>query len=186
MILLVWWLYEKNTFKKLYYLFNNSTCNIWISIYIVMLFNRSKEYYENNSVLADVLYEILPKNNLSVSDNLNNYLLENSNLIIYISSGKDKNIKEFENSFKSYIIGNNLKNDIIYIDSNDIKKSNFIEDLFNNYASNDVILSNKPTIKYPTLIIFKNGKIINVYNEKIPNLYSVKIFLMTNGVEIND
>ena len=38
----------------------------------------------------------------------------------------------------------------------------------------------------PTLIIFKNGKIINVYNEKIPNLYSVKIFLMTNGVEIND
>lgn len=55
-----------------------------ISIYIVMLFNRSKEYYENNSVLADVLYEILPKNNLSVSDNLNNYLLENSNLIIYI------------------------------------------------------------------------------------------------------
>ena len=61
-----------------------------------------------------------------------------------------------------------------------------VEDLFNNYASNDVILSNKPTIKYPTLIIFKNGKIINVYNEKIPNLYSVKIFLMTNGVEIND
>ena len=157
-----------------------------ISIYIVMLFNRSNEYYENNSVLADVLYEILPKNNLSVSDNLNNYLLENSNLIIYISSGKDKDIKEFENSFKSYIIENNLKNDIIYIDSNDIKKSNFIEDLFNNYASNDVILSNKPTIKYPTLIIFKNGKIINFYNEKIPNLYSVKIFLMTNGVEIND
>ena len=115
-----------------------------ISIYIVMLFNRSKEYYENNSVLADVLYEILPKNNLSVSDNLNNYLLENSNLIIYISSGKDKDIKEFENSFKSYIIENNLKKDIIYIDSNDIKKSNFIEDLFNNYASNDVILSNKP------------------------------------------
>ena len=113
-------------------------------------------------------------------------MLENSNLIIYISSGKDKDIKEFENSFKSYIIENNLKNDIIYIDSNDIKKSNFIEDLFNNYASNDVILSNKPTIKYPTLIIFKNGKIINVYNEKIPNLYSVKIFLMTNGVEIND
>ena len=67
-----------------------------ISIYIVMLFNRSKEYYENNSVLADVLYEILPKNNLSVSDNLNNYLLENSNLIIYISSGKDKDIKELE------------------------------------------------------------------------------------------
>lgn len=159
---------------------------IIISVYIVVLFNKSKEYYENNSVLTDILYEILPQNDLDINENLKNYLLENSNLIIYISSGKDKEIKDFENELKNYILENKIQEDIVYINYDDIKKTNFIYDLLNNYSDTENIPEYSIISNKPILILFDNGYISNIYNKEEPNIYEINWFLIGNGVVEND
>ena len=159
---------------------------ILIAIYVTLLFKKSKEYYENNSVMKDILYEILPKDNLDINENLKNYLLENSDLVIYISSGKDKDIKDFENEFKDYIVDKKLQEDLIYIDYNNIKKTNFINELIDNYSNTENISNYSIISNSPILITFEEGHISSIYNKKNPSVYEINWFLIGNGVVEND
>lgn len=94
------------------------------------IYNDSKESYISN-VLLEVKYE-----------DLNNYLLETTNSIIYVSnSSSDKSIK-FEKIFNKVIEDYELENNIVFININD---TNIVDPLYQNapqllfYKSNDVI-----------------------------------------------
>ena len=75
-------------------------------------------------------------------EDLNNYLLETTNSIIYVSnSSSDKSIK-FEKIFNKVIEDYELENNIVFININD---TNIVDPLYQNapqllfYKSNDVI-----------------------------------------------
>lgn len=156
-----------------------------ISFYIVALFNKNKEYYENNSVLKDILSEIIIKKDLTIKENFNSYLLEDSDLIVYMSSGKNKNIKSFENEFKHYIINHKFENDIVYINLDNVDK-NFVNNFIDEFNSDEELKNYEIDIKQPMIIIFKDGKIYNIYNEKNQSIYNINLFFIETGVVIND
>ena len=156
-----------------------------ISFYIVALFNQNKEYYENNSILKDILSEIIIKKDLTINENFDNYLLEKSDLIVYISSGKNKNIKSFENEFKKYVIEHKLEDDIVYINLDNTNKD-FVTDFLHIFSSNEELKNYQINIKQPIFIVFKDGKIRNVYNEKDGSIYKVNLFFIETGVVVND
>lgn len=159
---------------------------ISISLYIVLLYNRSKEYYMNNSVLLDVVSELVPEKNLSVDENMNNYLVENSNVIIYVASGKNTFIKNFEIEFKKFIINEKLTSNIMYINADKIKNSDFLEQLCDYYCNDMVNLDATSYKKKSIVLVFKESKIVQVYDSFSPNLYEMKLLLIKSGVIEND
>lgn len=137
----------------------------------------------NNSVLSDVLLEIVPEKTFDAEQNMGNYLMENSNLIIYMSSGKNTYIKDFELDFKNFIISKNLKSDIMYINFDKLKGTKFIEDFKSSYVPEQITFENNKTCK---IFIFKDKMVVDIYESASPIIYEIKIFLIKNGVITND
>ena len=102
-----------------------------------------------------------------------------------MSSGKNKNIKSFENEFKHYIINHKFENDIFYINLDNVDK-NFVNSFIDEFNSDEELKNYEIDIKQPMIIIFEDGKIYNIYNEKNQSIYNINLFFIETGVVIND
>ena len=81
---------------------------------------------------------------------LDDYIIENKDAIIYVSVLGNKSINKFEEKFKNSIIDNNLKNDILYLDLT--------------YENQDAAVNKLQIGKnYPYLVVYTNGKITDTY-----------------------
>ncbi len=72
------------------------------------------------------------------------YMVDNSDLIIYISDKYDLSNSPFESKFENKLNELNLKSNLVYIDKNDIN-NDFLEKLKNDYEIN-INLKNCPII----------------------------------------
>ena len=93
---------------------------------------------------------------------LDDYLVENKEAIVYVSVLNDEKIRMFENKFKNLIIKNDLNNKVLYLNL-----TNESVEINKKYLSN---LS-----EVPTLIIFDEGKVVESYSIK-DNNYDIKAF----------
>lgn len=138
----------------------------------VFVFNMSKWYREANqynTVLNKTILEVLPSD-------LENYLIENGNIMIYVTSTTDENLKTFETELKDYLIENQLENLFVYYDYEKDVDSAF-ENLFNQQ------------IIYPNIYNIKEHTLQNkLYNQKTTiNIEEVINFIEINeGYEYND
>lgn len=144
--------------------------------YFAFWYTETKEYSANNSVMTGYLLEIGED---EIVANLSNYILDNPNIVLYMSYGNDSSVKDFENEFKNFINQNNIKASFIYIDLNRIDDKNFINDFKDNFFSEELKNKNFTVEKQPNLYIFKEGKIESAlyYSKQAINLTDVKIFL---------
>ena len=109
--------------------------------------------YNNTSPMLDVVSEIN-------ADEISNYVMENQNFIIYVSSSTNDKVKGFEKNFSKYIVDKGISNSILYInlDTNDnaLLTNQLItyartKDVKNNINNNGV-----------SIYIFDNGDITKV------------------------
>ncbi len=123
--------------------------SIIITIYILNLYKQYNDEKLSTSVISSVLSEIK-------YDDLDNVVKDRDFLIIYICSSKESECRNFERDFKEYVIKNDLSDDMAYlnIDSNSI-----INKIYINYKHEDLV---KKLNDYPSLLIFSNGKIIDL------------------------
>lgn len=161
-------------------LFVIMTLVICLTLYMVEWHKTIKEYYQNNSIIAEVLPKI-------ESETISSYLLDNSEVVIYISSSKDQEIKSFEQKFKKYITGNDLdlNDNIVYFDTIDLEQE-YINNLFIKYTGTTFKKMKK--IVVPNLIYFSNGEIVDILyvKENEITISNVKSFMKRNGVITND
>lgn len=151
---------------------------IALTFYLVEWYKTLKEYYQNNSIVAEVLPKI-------ESESIESYLLDNSDVIIYISKSNDQSVKTFEKKFKKYILSNDLNDNIIYFDVSTLEQE-YINDLLIKYIG--------PTFKkfkqivVPNLIYFSNREIVDVLyvKENEITMSAVKKFMKRNSVIVND
>lgn len=125
--------------------------------YVRGWYNTSKIYYSQNSIVKEVTREIN-------YDEIFNYTLESQNFILYVSSGSNIEIKDFENDFKKLILKLDIGEDILYLNLDNVDISLFNNNLKNDFASNDHIKSRISDNSPVTLYVFENGKIISVLN----------------------
>lgn len=92
------------------------------------------------------------------------YITENLDAVIYIGASEDINCREVEAKFKNYIITNELREEIIYLNISDSdNRKSVISEINANYVDNQ----SRITIgSYPALIIFKNGKIYDAVSKQ--------------------
>ena len=127
-------------------------------IYIFMWYSSKEKSKLELPILDDY---IMPIN----YNELNDYIIENKDAVIYTSVLNDVNIRLFENKFKNVIIKNNLNSSILYLDlTNEIKDNNVLLKMEKKYGTK---------IEVPSLMVFKDGILIDVYNIKEDN-YNVK------------
>lgn len=134
-----------------------------LTIVVVIYFFLWKNTYEKSKLQTPILDEYL----LVINYNeLNNYLVENKDAIIYVSKLNNENIRLFENKFKNIINKNNLNNKILYLDlTEELKENNIVKEINKKYG--------KEMTEVPTIVIIKDGKISSSYNIK-ENGYNVK------------
>ena len=135
-----------------------------LTIVVVIYFFLWKNTYEKSKLQTPILDDYL----LVINYNeLNNYLVENKDAIIYISKLNNENIRLFENKFKNIINKNNLNNKILYLDlTEDLKENNIVKKINKKYG--------KEMTEVPTIVIIKDGKISSSYNIK-ENKYNIKL-----------
>lgn len=135
--------------------------------------------YDNNKlndpVITDTLVEVK-------YNNLDNILRERDFLVVYMCTTNEKVCRSFESKFKKYINNNNLNDEIVYLNLGlKYDENNYINKIYNKYKSDDLV---KKANKYPTLLVFKSGKIIDVLSssDKVITINEIEQFL--KGYEI--
>ena len=131
---------------------------IFTILLVVYLFNW-QSIYQKNKLQEPVLDKYLMVINYN---ELDDYLVENKEAIVYVSVLNDEKIRMFENKFKNLIIKNDLNNKVLYLNL-----TNESVEINKKYLSN---LS-----EVPTLIIFDEGKVVESYSIK-DNNYDIKAF----------
>lgn len=141
-------------------------------IYIFMWYSSKEKSKLELPILDDY---IMPIN----YNELNDYIIENKDAVIYTSVLNDVNIRLFENKFKNVIIKNNLNSSILYLDlTNEIKDNNVLLKMEKKYGTK---------VDIPSVMVFRDGVLTDVYNIKEDN-YNIKKLekYLEKEVVIND
>lgn len=141
-------------------------------------YNTSKEYYAQNSVMTKVVREI--KN-----DEIANFSMENQRFILYVSSGKNTLVKDFEDDFKDLIQKMDLNEEILYLNLDGVDTNDFYNSLRNKFASNSKIKNQIVSDTDASMYFFNDGKITAILNHV--NEYSTKrVETVINSWEIDN
>ena len=128
---------------------------IVVVTYIFMLFSTK----EKNKLEAPILDQYIMTINYN---ELDNYIVENKDAIIYTSILNNTEIRTFENKFKNIIQKHDINNNILYLDLT--KDQSKIKELELKYSKE---------ITMPSLLKFQDGTLKEVYSIK-ENNYNIK------------
>ena len=130
------------TFLLMYYF------HMWYDVYMEDKLNKA---------IMDKYMEVINYNELD------NYLVENTNTILYVSILEDIDVRNFEKKFKNMYRKKKISRDILYMDvAEDVGLINSIMNKYSSGLNSGV----------PTLIVFEDGKIKSFYDIK-ENNYNV-------------
>ena len=142
------------------------------SILFVIYIYKWYETYNQNKLNTSIMNNYLTVINYN---ELDNYIIENKDAIIYVSILGDEKINKFEKSFKNTITTNNLKESILYLDLTNENIPN---------ATNKLKIDDQ----FPYLVVYTNGKITDTYkiNKNNYNTKKIEKYLTRIGVIEND
>ncbi len=134
------------------------------------------EYEKSTNETLDILSSVN-------EDELSTYLVENRDIILYMSPSGDETIKEFEKELRKYVLNHQLSQDIIYLNTRNVSNS-FFTNFKSKYFSDNLKASDIEVIKQPNMFLVENGKIVSVmYNSKKSiNIEDVKKFIEAQEV----
>lgn len=114
-------------------------------------------------------------------DDLKSYLVENTDIVIYISHAKDEELRAFEETLNNYIKENDLAKQIVYLNLDEVSLA-FYENIKNNYFSGN--LKNSKLIEQANMLLVENSKVTKLMyeKEKAISLNDIQEFLEVNEV----
>lgn len=142
------------------------------TILLLIYIYKWYDTYNENTLNTSIMNEYLTVINYN---ELDNYIIENKDAVIYVSILGNEKINRFERKFKNAILDNNLKNEILYLD-------------LTNENINTVTKKLQIDENFPHLVVYTNGIITDTYNIKENNYSSNKTIKYLNriGVTNND
>lgn len=140
-----------------------------------MWYLNDQEYKMTIPILQDILYEIR-------SDELENYIYENENAVLYIGVTSNEACRKLEKEMKPFIEEERLKEEITYLNLSNVQDISEFYQRFNELYQGTISLT-----KYPALVKFEKGKVANLWEggDTSLTLDQVKEFLKINKIEGN-
>ncbi len=133
------------------------TLIIVLTLLLIIYILKWNKTYNDSKMNTEILNEYLQVINYN---ELNDYIIENEDAVIYVSILGDNEIRTFEKKFKNTIVENNLRNSILYLnitneDQEKVKSKLKIDD------------------NLPYLVVYTNGIITDTYSIS-KNKYNIK------------
>ena len=127
---------------------------IFLTYYIFSWYNLIQEKKYNESYLIKTNTISLEVNDLTEIEST--FTEAPSEYLVYIGYKNDEEIYKLEKSLKKIIDKNNLNDNFYYIDVTELRK----EDGYLEKLNNTLGLEENKITKVPTIIYFKNGKVL--------------------------
>jgi hypothetical protein len=147
----------------------------------VIVFNLAKIYKDiknekNTSEINLTIFEVL-------ESEIDEFLTENDSKIIYFAYSQNKDILDFEEDLKKYVVKNQIENNFVYLDLSKTSL-NFQTSFSKSYLKNDF---KDIKLEYPNMIYFKDGVAASAlyFLETEINIEDVKLFI-EQIEELND
>lgn len=158
---------KKDIPKKNYFILGIILIISCILVYYINTWYSLYQYEKRGSSPITTYMEIINYNEVE------NYIAENSDAIIYVSKSNNLKIRKFEEDNEKLFKKLELNYNILYMDAKDVKK-----DLKIKYNVNE----------YPTILFFKNKRLVNKYVLELDNInYSdMKSIIDYSNGENND
>ena len=147
--------------KKNYLVLFLLATSVVVVCFVLMNLYNSNKVVTYNSPVKNVINEIK-------YDDLESYLQENLNIVLYINDSNDSDEQQ-ELNIKKIIMENNVQQYIVYIEKN--------EDLVKEYS-----LDNNS----PIFVAYQDGKVSEILSLNSYSEEEVEKFLIRNGVIEND
>lgn len=143
---------------------------ILISIFLIYYFFLWYKAYEESKVNAPIMDKYLQVINYN---ELESYLLENENTVVYVSVVGDENVRNFEKKFKDTIVKNSL-NDMLYMN-------------ISNELNSDMSLKyDLDKGKIPCILVFEGNKLLDYYYIDVNDYSLKKIRKYLTAMGVND
>lgn len=143
--------------------------------YMLTIYKNYEEYYNNNSIILDIVNEIN-------SEEIVSYSTDNPDFILYVSSGHNQEIKAFEKNLKKFVLKNDLRNNMLYLNLDDVNIEEFNN--FLNKMSTKNVKSELSNQDSHAIYIFQNCKIEQVLDTT--DLDKIEIVFQGYGMIEND
>lgn len=104
------------------------------------------------------------------NDDLEHYITENPDGVIYMCIANDENCRVFEREFKKLLKKDEYNDNLVYLNLMDVDQDKFLEE-FNSKFIYKVKLSKE----YPAFVLFEDGKVKAILQEKDKKLDIVKV-----------
>lgn len=127
---------------------------VLIVLLMVRWYKNSQDMLLNNTIMKGFLAEVK-------EDEIDNYLMENPNILIYFTSSSNQSIKDFEKDFKRKISKEDLNNEIVYVDLDEVSKD-FLSTFKNKYFEQRLKDKNFELMRIPNLILIRENEVIDV------------------------
>jgi hypothetical protein len=99
---------------------------------------------------------------------LDNYLVENPDTILYVSILDNEEIRAFEKKFKTQFKEKNVNNKLLYLNITSLLSDNNIM----NEMKNKYYVNNLSIVDVPSILVFSSGKLNSIYSVR-DNKYDI-------------
>lgn len=104
---------------------------------------------------------------------LDNYIVENPDTIIYVSVLEDEKIRGFEKKFKNKYKNKEIETELLYMNiTDDIKDMDIRDEMVSKYSINSLDMTD-----VPSLLVFNNGELSSIYSVR-DNDYDIDRFVL--------
>lgn len=149
---------NKQTIKKYLILFSIFLATILLTLYLCDCYKVYNESKKEIPVIRGTLSEITSKE-------LEHYLMENPTTIIYMCTSSNDVCRSYEKDLIKLVKKYDLTEKIIYLNLSQENQADFIE-MFNSKYDYKIDL----TTNYPAFVVFENGEITGMLQEKTKKL----------------
>lgn len=104
------------------------------------------------------------------SGDLEHYIMDNPDGVVYMCIANDDNCRVFEREFKKLLKKSEYSDDLVYLNLMDVDQDAFLEEFNNKY-----IYKIKLSKEYPAFVLFEDGKVKAILQEKDKKLDIVKV-----------
>ena len=130
---------------------------IIVTLFILYYFYMWVDVYKESKINMPIMDRYMSVINYN---ELDNYIVENPDTIVYVSVLENENIREFEKKFKNKYKNDEIDKEILYMNvTNDIKDKDIFDDMVSKYSLNGLNATNVPCV-----LVFENSRLKSIYD----------------------
>jgi len=128
-----------------------------VTLLLLYYFYMWVDIYKESKINIPIMDKYM---NVINYNELDNYLVENPNTILYVSVLDNEEIRTFEKKLKNEFKSKNINNEVLYMNlTSELNDKDIMNELTKKYYVNDLSITDVPCI-----LIFSSGNLKSIYN----------------------